>query len=194
MFNSSEIKTRTGVKPGINSNVGVEMVYAPIGEGNTPVLQFRIADTTFKKVFWEPKKGGISYERTAKYPFEFMGFTVPKGKIMNDDENFAFDCMDLTQNLKNILKAVGVEADFKAPDYAGLATEVVKLFGGVKKADVKLTYDSKGYLSFPKFGYVAEANSGTLTINPQYDKLTNGTPATDVTSTGASDSSQDLPF
>ena len=110
MFNSDEVKVGTGVKAGINTNVDVEMVYAPMKEGNPPVLQFKIANTNFKRVFWEPTKGSITYERTSKYPFTFNGITVPKGKIMDAEENFAFDCMTLIQDLKTILKAVGIEA------------------------------------------------------------------------------------
>jgi hypothetical protein len=191
MFNSEEVKTSgSGVIPGINT-VDVEMIYAPLKEGNEAALQLKVVNTNFKKVFWEPKKVEPSFARVAGYNWEFGGQKATKGETMNIDQCFAFDCMDLTQQLKTILKAVGIEAAFKAATYTDLCKEVVKLFGSAKKADIKLTYDKNGYLSFPKFGYIAAPNSGVLKLNPQYDKITKDIPATEHTSTGAP---ADLPF
>lgn len=198
MFNSNDVPSTgsSNIKPGINVNIPIELSFESMKEGNSPVLVLKAADGKFKKVFWEPKTEPLKFERNAKVPVkDFMGTNIAKGESLTPESAYIYDCYMLGQNLKSIIQAVKVEGPFGGTDYSSLAKSVVALFNKAesKNVDLKIVYNSKGYYDLPMFGWIAPANSNSLTINAQYDKLTKaGEPTTDVTSSPTL--SEDPPF
>lgn len=190
MFNTDSVVVKSGVKPGINVNVEVESVYAPLKKDGTgdSVLQIKVVNTSVKKVFWAPKQAGNTSNRACPYNFEFNGVKGQMGVEMTDEVANALELYDFVRTTKQVLLASGFEGAVEGSTYDDFCKNFVKVAPKFR-ADVKIVYGTSGYLEFAKSGFIAVANSGKLTITDK-DVLTKEPLPTDLVS-GKSD---DLPF
>ena len=191
MFNTSEVKNRPSVKGGINVNVDVESVFAPLKADGTgdPVLQIRIKDTNVKKVFWSPKQEGNKANRACPYNFEFGGQKGQKGVEMTDEVANALEMYDFVRTTKQVLSAAGYEGEVVGSSYEEFSKNFVAAVPSFK-ADVKAVYGSTGYLEIAKSGFIASPNSNKLTVTANDKVVKEVNP--DMTSAPTADDS--LPF
>jgi hypothetical protein len=133
------------------------------------------------------KKGDKFNFKHTEFPINeatVAGFSRKHKSGPNKDKEFtreekikaAYD--EQADKIKHILTKFMPEKDviLKGATFEDFANSVVKLLGDKfvgKKLRLKLVYNKKNYLSFPKFNFIenVETTPSRLKIDPQWDKL-----------------------